>query len=161
MRHFISLFAVARLLGGCGGLGDLSVSLVSVMFRAAAALETTAVFTLRLSNESPSAMQFNGEVPAIYLNGLCLGKGLSDQTVAVPRLGTTTHEVTVYLSNLALATRLKAIIEAKAFDYRLRSTFYGKSLLSRMQSESTGKLDLRDFTPSLETTNPPAPASAP
>ncbi len=128
-------------------------------FQDATALETTAVFTLRVSNESPAAVQFNGEVHKIYLNGLYVGKGLSDQTVTVPRLGTATHEVTVHLSNLALATRLKAILESQGFDYRIHSTFYGESWFSRMRSENAGKLELKDFTPSLETTN--APASAP
>ncbi len=161
MKTFFALGAVAWLLGGCGGPSGPAVSLVSVQFQDATALETTAVFKLRLSNESPSAVQFNGEVHQIYLNGLYVGKGLSDQTVDVPRLGTTTHEVTVHLSNLALATRLKAVIESKGFDYRIRSIFYGKSWFSRRQSESTGKLDLKDFTPSLETTNALAPAPGP
>lgn len=89
--------------------------------------------------------------------GSYVGTGLSDQTVTVPRLGTVTHAVTVHLSNLALATRLKAIIESKGVHYRIRSTFYGQSWFNRMQSESAGKLDLKDFTPSLETTNAPRP----
>ncbi len=138
MKTFFALVAVAGWLGGCGGASGPSVSLVNLRFQDATVLETTAVFTLRLSNESPAAVQFNGEGHTIYLNGLYVGKGLSDQTVAVPRLGTATHEVTVHLSNLALATRLKAILESKGFDYRIRSTFYGKSWLSRMQSESPG-----------------------
>ena len=156
MKPFLALVAAAGLWGGCGGANGPAVSLVSVQFQDATVLETTAVFTLRLSNESPSAMQFNGEAHRIYLNGLDVGTGLSDQTVTVPRLGTVTHAVTVHLSNLALATRLKAIIESKGFDYRIRSTFYGQSWFNRMQSESAGKLDLKDFTPSLETTNAPA-----
>lgn len=51
-------------------------------------LKPTATFTLRLSNESPQPVLLEGEVHKIYLNGLYLGKRLSDQKVEVPRLST-------------------------------------------------------------------------
>ena len=139
------------------------MNLVSVRFQTATALETTATFTIRLSNDAPEARQFTGSAHKIYLNGLYIGKGLSDKTVDVPRLGTVTQEITVHLSNLALATRIKSVIEAKRFDYRIQSTFYGKGWLDRMGSETEGKLDLKDFTPTPEPefTNAPPTATAP
>ena len=118
-------------------------------------METTADFVLRLSNDSPEAKKFMGSAHKIYINGLYVGKGLSDQSIEVPRLGTVTQAVTVHLNNLALATRIKAVIEAKSFDYKVQSTFFGDSMFSRMRSETNGKLDLNDFTPT-ETNELPA-----
>jgi LEA14-like dessication related protein len=153
------LWFAALLLGGCGGgSSGPAVSLINLRFEDATAWETTATFTLRLSNELPEALQFNGEVHKIYLNGLYLGKGLVDEKVAVPRLGTVTREVQVHLSNLALATRIKSIIETKSFEYRIESVFYGKSWFSKTRSESSGKLELKDLIPETDTTNGP-PAS--
>jgi LEA14-like dessication related protein len=155
MKIFFSLMITAMVLVGCGGSPGPSVSLVTMKFEDATALETTAKFTLRLSNENTEPVHITGAVHKIYLNGLYLGKGLSDQTLDVPRLGTMTNDVTVHLSNLALVTRLKSIIESKTFEYRVISTFHGKSWSSRMRSESVGKLELKDLVPELNGTNAP------
>lgn len=156
MKTLLSLLAIAGLLCGCGsGTPGPSVSLINLRFEDATALETTATFTLRLSNESPQPVQLEGEVHKIYLNGLYLGKGLSDQAVEVPRLSTITHEVKVHLSNLALVTRIKSIIESKSFEYRIESVFHGKSTFRRMRSESSGKLELKDLIPEEPATNAP------
>lgn len=156
MKTILSLLGATLLLCGCGGGSPgPSVSLVNLRFEDATALETTATFTLRLSNESAEAVQLNGEVHKIYLNDLYLGKGLSDEKVEVPRLGTVTHEVKVHLSNLALATRIKSIIETKSFEYRIVSVFHGTSWLSKMRSESSGKLELKDLLPETAPTNAP------
>lgn len=161
MRIIFTIALCAWLLTGCSRSAGPSVSLVTFRFENATALETTAVFTLRLSNESPQPQKFTGGVHKIYLNGLYIGRGLSGDRIEVPRLGTLTQEVTVHLSNLALATRIKSILEAKSFDYRVRSTFYGDSWFSRTQTETEGKLDLKDFTPTTADTNAPATNAAP
>jgi LEA14-like dessication related protein len=160
MKMFFSLLIAAVILAGCSGASGPSVSLVTVKFEDATALETTAKFTLRLSNENAEPVHITGAVHKIYLNGLYLGKGLSDQTLDVPRLGTVTNDVTVHLSNLALVTRLKSIIESRTFEYRVISTFHGKSWPSRMRSENVGKLELKDLVPEFNETNAP-PAQVP
>ena len=160
MKTIFSLAACVLLWCGCSRSNGPSVNLVTMHFKEATALETTTEFVLRLSNESPEAQKFTGSTHKIYINGLYVGKGLSDQAIEVPRLGTVTQAVTVHLSNLALATRIKAIIEAKRFDYRVASTFFGDSWLSRTRSETTGQLDWKDFTPT-ETNETPAEAQSP
>lgn len=142
-------------LAGCSGTPGPSVTLVTVRFQTATALETTATFTIRLSNDAPEAREFTGSAHKIYINGLYVGKGLSSTNISVPRLGTVTQDITVHMSNLALATRLKAIIEAERFDYRVISTFYGKGAFGRMKSETDGRLELKDFTPSEGTNAAP------
>lgn len=163
MKKILGLAAGALLLCGCHRPAGPSVNLVSVRFQEATALETTATFIIRLSNDAPEARQFTGSAHKIYLNGLYVGKGLSDESVEVPRLGTVTQEITVHLSNLALATRIKSVIEARRFDYRIQSVFYGEGWLDLVRSESEGKLDLKDFapTPEPESTNTPPTEAGP
>lgn len=159
MKRILALAAGATLLAGCGGKEGPAVNLVNVRVQSATALETTATFTIRLSNDAPEARQFTGSSHRIYLNGLYVGKGLNDKTIEVSRLGTVTQDVTVHLNNLALATRIKSVIEAKRFDYRIQSVFYGKGWLDKMRSESEGRLDLKDFTPTPEADSTNAPPS--
>ena len=163
MKRILLLAAGAVLLCGCNHAAGPSVNLVSVHFQNATALETTATFTIRLSNDAPEARQFIGSAHKIYLTGLYVGKGLCDKTVDGPRLGTVTQKITVHLSNLALATRIKSVIEARRFDYRIQSVFYGKGWFDRVRSESEGQLDLKDFTPTPEpeSTNALPPEAAP
>ena len=165
MKILFSLAAGVLLFCGCSRNSGPTVSLVNVHFQDATVLETTAVFTLRLENDRPAPLEISGGVHKLYLNGLYVGKGLSDATIQVPRLGTVTNDVTVHLSNLAMATRIKATIESKGFDYRIESTFYGKSWPSRMSSASEGKLELKDFMPTetatTDTNSPPETPAVP
>jgi LEA14-like dessication related protein len=154
------LLGGAGLLAGCGRSEPLEVGLVTMRFQEAAVLETTVVFTLRISNPNPEPLKLTGSVHKFYLNGLYLGQGMSDAAATVPRLGTVNRDVVMHISNLALATRLKAIVEAEGVDYRLANLFYGESQFARLRSESAGKLLLKEIVPELA---PPAatPADAP
>ena len=152
-RNF--MLAVLSLLPllGCAPKSGPSISIVNVRLTDVTAFETTAVFTLRFGNDTPAPMQLNGGSHKIYINGLYVGEGLTSQQLEVPRLGTATQEVTVHMNNIALATRIKPIIESQSFDYRIRSVLFGKVPAGRLRSESTGRLELKDFTPSEEGTN--------
>jgi LEA14-like dessication related protein len=150
----LSLLVVALLcLTGCQRAPGPAVSLVAVHFRDATLWETTVVFTLRLENDQPEPVTLNGSAHDLYVNDLYVGKGLSGDALTLPRLSSTTNDVTVHLNNLALATRFKSVLETKRFDYRIASTFYGATWFGRTHSDSAGTLDLKDFTP----TPPPAP----
>jgi len=163
MKTLFSLAACALLACGCSRqTPGLSVRLTNVRFENVTVFETTAVFTLRLNNETPKPMKFTGAAHKIYLNGLYIGSGLSSEPLEVPRLGSVTQPVTVHLSNIAMATRIKPIIESRSFDYRVQSVFYGESWLGRMHAENEGRLDLKDFTPTPEPAETNArPTSAP
>ena len=155
MKAFRLALTATLLLCGCGKSNGPSVNLVNVQFKDATVFETTTTFTMRISNDAPEARRFTGSAHKIYLNGLYVGKGLSASEVEVPRLGTVTQDITVHLNNLALATRIKSVIEAKRFDYRIQSSFYGKTMFGSLHSETEGKLDLKDFTPTEDATNAP------
>ena len=150
MKLICSLLPCLLIVCGCQTAPCPSVSLVNVRFSQATAFETTATFTLRLSNESPQPLQLDGGVHKIYLNGLCVGEGLNSDTLELPRLGTATQDVTVHLSNLRMVTRIKPIIESRSFVYRIKSVVYGNSTAGRMKRTSEGRLDLNDSTPSRQ-----------
>lgn len=159
MKKLLLSLAATVLLAGCGGGPGPSVSLVSVSFQNATALETTAVFTMRIENELPQPVEFTGGVHKIFINGLYVGKGLSNASIKVPRLSSVTNDVTVHLSNIALATRFKAVIDSKRFDYRIQSTFFGKSWSDRRSSTTESKLELKDVISTTDSTNAPASGS--
>lgn len=127
----------------------LEVNLTHMRFTEATLLETTGEFTLRVENETPAPLLLNGAVHKIYLNGLYIGKGLTGETLEVPRLGSATQNVTIHLRNLSLATRLRAILEQQAIDYRVATTFYLDTPQGtrKRYANSHGTLALRDFTP--------------
>jgi LEA14-like dessication related protein len=150
---FVPFVCALLLLSGCASQSPVSVNIVNVKLTDMTAFETTATFTLRFSNESPEPVELTGGVHKIYLNGLYVGKGMSSELLDVQRLATAIQDVTVHMNNLALATRIKPIIESKSFDYRIQSVLYRKSWLDRVSTENVGRLDLNDFTPTPETTN--------
>ena len=147
MRKTPALLVCAALLCGCRTFEPPAVSLVNARFTQATVFETTAEFTLRLNNATPEPMILDGAAHKIYLNGLYVGDGLSNQPLELPRLTSGTQDVTVHLSNLMLATRFKPIIESQSFDYRIQSVFYGRQPSGRARAVSEGRLDLRDFQP--------------
>lgn len=123
---FILFFA------GCSfaGTGEKpEVSIVDVQFGDMSVFETTANFTIRVQNENPFALKFEGAAHNIYLNGINIGKGLVSEPFEVPRLGTSTHNVKIHLSNLTLIRNLQELMDAKAFQYRVDSTLYRPGVL--------------------------------
>jgi LEA14-like dessication related protein len=129
---------------------EIKVTLVNLRLGEATVWETTAYVTLRVQNESPLPLVLDGGVHKLYLNGLSIGEGLTNERLEIPRLDSATQIVTVHLRNLAMATRLRSIIELHAAEYRLSSKLYllenGRSRRCRLSSE--GRLDAGDFQPS-------------
>ncbi len=131
---------------------DIDVALVDVHLGQATVWETTALFTVRVSNETPAPLIIDGSVHKFYLNGQYIGAGLSDERLEVPRLSSTTQAIPVHLRNLAVATRIKPILESRAVDYRVSSTLYlveGRRT-HRCRLMHDGRLALQDFQPQLQ-----------
>ena len=129
----------------------IDVALVNVRLDQATVWETTAIFTVRVSNETPEPLILDGSVHKFYLNGLYIGDGMNGERLQVSRLSSTTQEIPVHLRNVALATRIRPILEARALDYRVSSTLYlvdGHSRRCRVEHE--GRLALEDFQLKLQ-----------
>lgn len=164
-----ALVALALTASGCAAwlpLAPPEVSLVNLQFTDLKLFETTGVFTVRLSNENPEPVRVEGGVYKLYLDGVRVGKGLSDARLELPRLGSTTDRVTVHINNVAVATRLAAILKQPVVDYELVTRLYvaGSWGTRRVSSRFSGRLDLEAPAargPEGLAADPPGPRGGP
>jgi len=107
-------------------------------------LESSLVVVVRVTNENPDPFTLTGGVYKLMLNGSYIGKGISDAKTEIPRLSSATQEITIRMDNIALATRIRPLIEAKRFDYRLDSRVYLEGLFGSTSATivKEGTLDL-------------------
>lgn len=112
--------------GGCSTLDPLDVTLVDLRITDVTVFETSAIITIRLANENRSALTVDGGVYNLYVDGKRIGKGLTDEVLELPRLGFATADVEIHLSNVALATRLRSVLEEKTFSYRIKGKAFVK-----------------------------------
>jgi len=152
----ILAMATGLFISGCATAPDqelLDVKLVNLRFTQSRVLETDAVFTIRIENESPEALRITGGVHKFYIEGAMIGKGMSGETIEVPRLSSATQEITVHLSNLTMARKIKPVIENQKVNSKADSLLYceagGREHRIRVVHEGT--LDVREFVPERQT----------
>ncbi|MCP3958081.1 MAG: LEA type 2 family protein [bacterium] len=121
-----ALLLALILLTGCASLGlvEPDVTLVNLKFTDLTVFETSGIFIVRLANENPEPLVVEGGVYNLYLGGFRIGKGLSDHHIEVPALGTAIDEVELHMSNLAIATQLRSILDSGIVDYRIKAKVY-------------------------------------
>ncbi len=124
----------------------VQISLVNLALGEATVWETELRLTVRIQNELPEALVVDGAVHKVYLNGTYIGEGLSNERLEIPRLSTATQNVTVYLRNISMLTKLRGIIDSQAVDYRMTSLLYTESQ-GRYRAERTARLDFKDLQP--------------
>ena len=143
--------ALATLLTACAtpprSPDTFDVSLADVRFTDATALETTGVFVIRVQNQSPEALQCNGAVHKVTLNGIRVGNGVHKETLALDRLSDGTQTVTVRFGNLALARLLHDLSQTRRVSWQLDSTLYLQAGTRSWTAKTsrTGALDLKEF----------------
>ncbi len=124
----LSLATAAVLVSGCVTPPDpesFDVSLVTLAGGNATLWETEAVVTVRLQNATPNDISITGAAHKLYLNGTYVGQGLSSEAVTVPRLGTTTQNITVHLKNFTVVRKLIGMQETRVAAYKVESRIYG------------------------------------
>ena len=148
--HWQKSYLIAAILGfaitGCATMESFTapdVTLVDVRFEDLTVFETSGTFTVRLSNENQDPVFVDGAVYKLYLGGQKVGKALSDARVELPRLGSSTYEVDVYINNVALVARLLTLGEEKGLDYTIRGKLYVERPygLRRMRFSRDGSID--------------------
>ncbi len=102
MKHLhlrqLATFTVALLLGACTATRSpdtLEIFLADVRFTDATAFETAGVFVICVQNQSPEALQCNGAVHKVTLNGIRVGSGVQKERLALERLSDGKQTVTV------------------------------------------------------------------
>jgi LEA14-like dessication related protein len=122
------------------------VTLVDLDIVDATLFESTLDVAVRISNDNPEPIIIDGAVIKLELNGIKVGKGASDERLELPRLDSVVRRVELHMNHLALATRIKGIIEAKVLNYAVTGKVYvvrPSGSVRGMSFESRGKLDLR------------------
>lgn len=108
------------------------ISLVDVAFDEISLFETNLKAKVRYENELDTDLQIRGSVHRLSLNGIDVGKGISDEAITIPRLGTKTQLVTFRISNLGLLTKVQRLIDSQGYNYEIRSKVYaGKGFNSK------------------------------
>ena len=147
-RKGLSLAVLLALaVAGCATVESFTapeVTLVDVRFEDLTVFETSGTFTVRLSNENPDPVFVDGAVYKLYLGGQKVGKALSDARVELPRLGSSTYEVDVYINNVALVTRLVTLGQEKGLDYTIKGKLYVERPYGtrRLRFSRDGRIDL-------------------
>jgi LEA14-like dessication related protein len=143
----------AGLLAGCVTTPDpegFDVSLVNLAGGNATLWETEAVVTVRLQNATPNDIRITGAAHKLYLNRTYVGQGLSSEEVTVPRLGTTTQNITVHLKNFTVVRKLIGVQETRSASYKVQSTIYGNiagGTPQRFRAVKEGSVNLDQFLP--------------
>ena len=155
----LPLFAILALTG-CSGLGIAppDVSLVGVSFDDLTLFETTGTITVRVLNENREPITIDGSSFKLVLDGVTVGKALSDRRYTIPRLSSETDEVTIHLSNLALATRLRPVLQSERVAWRIKAKMWVVGSLGTRSMTVTrdGILDRNAFAQEREPSPLPA-----
>lgn len=123
----LAAIAIVLLSMGCAAFDPSEppdVALADLRFTDLTVFETSGTAVVRLSNANPEPMVVTGGTYDLYVDGVRIGRALSDRRIELPRLGTATDDVELFVNNLALATRIKSIFDTGAFDYRIKAKVY-------------------------------------
>jgi LEA14-like dessication related protein len=149
MVGILPLVLAAFMASGCVSTEPLEppgVTLVYLYIIDATLFESTLDVAVRISNDNPEPLVIDGAVIKLQLNGIKVGKGASDERLELPRLGSVVRRLELHMNHLALATRIKGIIEAKVLNYGVTGKVYvvrPSGSVRGMSFESSGRLDLR------------------
>lgn len=143
----LSLGLACAVLAGCNSfqLSGVTVSLVDFKPASTALLESSAVLTLRYTNDNVIPIGLSGSSHKVYFNGSYVGKAVSKEPLGLAALTTATQDVTVRFENLALLQQLVAMRERQAASYKIASVLYVTSGEEKLdiKTASSGSVDLR------------------
>lgn len=150
-----SLFGVVLLIltvvgsVGCATTEALTppeVSLVDLDFVDATIFESTLDVGVRIFNENPEPLILDGAVIKLELDGRKFGKGATSERIEVPRLGSVVQRLEMHLNHLAVATKIKTVIESKMVNYSITGKVYvitPSGSIKRLPINKQGQIDLR------------------
>lgn len=146
-RILLALGLVVAVLSGAGcasfvAADQLQVSVVDLRPAASTVWETQVELAVRVTNEGDRPVAISGSAHKLWLNGTAVGRGVANEPVTVPALGTAVVRVTVHLENLALIRKATELRDAPQVSYRLDSRFARDGGWS-MNARTEGALDLR------------------
>lgn len=149
------LAAVIAVTSGCATAPEeppVEVSVTNLRFTRASVFETVGEVELRLENLSPEDLQVTGASHKLTVNGVKIGRALSPDALALPRLSGASQVAECHLRNGALAKVIREMARDRgtATSYTLVSTLYVSRNGGKARSltvEKSGALDLKDWVP--------------
>ena len=144
------LLVTMGLLPGCATFSvpvGVSASLVGFRPLQADVFETTIEVTLRFTNEAAQPLLLAGSAHRLYVNEGYVGAAVNAARLTVPALGTATQALTFHLENIALAGKVRELVDAAAINYRIESQLHPADAAGagRIKVSTTGKVDLGAF----------------
>ncbi|MBF0269522.1 MAG: LEA type 2 family protein [Alphaproteobacteria bacterium] len=146
-RSFLTL-GLAFLASSCAMVGDVEppiVSLADLRIGRMGLFEQEALVTLRLRNPNDQSLPLDGAKFNIKLNGEPFARGVSNESITVPRLGDATMKATMVISTFDVLNQFLNMGNIQALTYELDGTaFYSGLGLMRRSAPFTqvGKLKL-------------------
>lgn len=139
--------AVISALTACAPFGlsePPEVSLVDLRPSEMALFEQRMAVMLRIRNPNDNALAVDGYRFAIELNGKPFARGISDQSVIVPRLSEATIEAAATVSTLDLVRQIIGVPERENLAYRISGTlFVSGGLMRNVPFENSGEVDFK------------------
>lgn len=149
-------------LAGCASSGALvppSVTLVDVELVDATLFESTFDVGVRIANDNPDPLVIDGVVLDLELDGRQFGKGSSPDRFEVPRFGSTVQRLEIRLSHVAIATKIRGVMERKVVDYAITGKVWvvrPSGGTKQVPIAKQGRIDLSEHRPeTAETTDGP------
>jgi LEA14-like dessication related protein len=139
----------------------LDVSITDLRLTTATVFETTALFTVRVYNQTPTPLQLHGGFYKFYLDRTFVGTGLTGEQLEIAPFTSAPQTITVYLRNLAIIQRLKSILESQKLEYRVDTVLYTgpPERPSKIPLKREGTLNADEFRTAPEATAPSMPSN--
>jgi LEA14-like dessication related protein len=131
--------------GGCAAFHAERprVSLVDVGLESVGLLQSSIAISLRVENPNGFRLPIERGVYTVFLGGERVGTGATTSPLSVPAYGTSTQVILVDFDNLRLLSRLRAVLDGRAVDYRVEAEHFLSGLGSRsFKSVAEGELEL-------------------
>ena len=126
------------------------VNLVDLDFVDATIFESTLDVAVRISNDNPEPLILDGAVIKLELSGRSFGKGATAERIEIPRFGSVVQRLEMHLNHIAVATKIRSIIETKVVDYAIKGKVYvvtPSGSVKRLPIDKKGTIDLRGKQP--------------
>jgi LEA14-like dessication related protein len=126
-------------------LSGVTVSLVDIKPAASSLLESSAVLTVRYTNENVIPIGLDGSSHKVYFNGNYVGKAVSKQPLGLAALSSITQDVTVRFENVSLLQQLIAMRDRQIASYKVDSVLFVTSGEEKLdiKTSNSGSIDLR------------------
>lgn len=147
-RRSLLALGFAVLASSCAMVGDVEppmVSLADLKIGRMGLFEQEARITLRFRNPNDTALPLDGAKFNIKLNGEPFARGVSNESITVPRLGDATMDAVMIISTFDVLNQFLNMGNVQALTYELDGTaFYSGLGLMRRSAPftQTGKLKL-------------------